>query len=211
MVDTVRRSSSWSVVLIRVLIVGVGALAAVLHAGAGGTPSVAVAAEHKTTIREERIPIFDVSTGKVVLMDKVEKTDAEWKQQLTPEQYAVTRKKGTERPFSSTYHNNHAPGLYRCVCCGIDLYRSTTKFDSGTGWPSFWESVDPRNIRLVSDASFFMRRVEVLCARCGAHLGHVFDDGPPPTHQRHCINAVALQFVEQAHASDSHVPPASNR
>lgn len=131
-----------------------------------------------------------------MLMERVQKSDEEWKRQLTPEQYHVTREKGTERAFTGKYHAFKGKGIYRCVSCGIDLYRSETKFDSGTGWPSFWAAVAEQNVRYETDTSFFMRRTEVRCARCGAHLGHVFDDGPPPTHQRHCINSAALQFTE---------------
>jgi len=147
------------------------------------------------TPEKDVVPIYFASSKEINLVERVVKTDEEWKEILTPEQFNVARKKGTELAFTGKYHDCHEDGIYQCVCCGTDLFDSQSKFDSGTGWPSFWTPVASENITTQRDGSLFMVRTEVLCARCSAHLGHVFDDGPAPTGLRYCMNSASLNLV----------------
>jgi peptide-methionine (R)-S-oxide reductase len=155
--------------------------------------------EASDTGQEVTIVQFD-DTGKKLETSRVKKmvhSDAEWRKLLSSEQYYVTRHASTDMAFTGTYYQLHDPGLFRCVCCATALFSSETKFDSGTGWPSFWAPIAEQNIRKRSDMSLMMQRVEVLCARCDAHLGHLFDDGPPPTNLRYCINESSLSFIRR--------------
>jgi peptide-methionine (R)-S-oxide reductase len=144
------------------------------------------------------IQIYDARQHKVVTVEKIERPDAEWEKMLTRAEYEITTRKGTETPGTCLFNQVHESGVFRCVRCDTDLFDSSTKFDSGTGWPSYYEPVSPLNIVEQPDLSLERVRTEVLCARCGSHLGHVFDDGPPPTGRRYCMNGVALKFVPES-------------
>jgi len=143
------------------------------------------------------IQIYDAKRNRVVTVEKIEKSDAEWKKLLTKQQYEITTKKGTEIPGTCLFDQVHEPGIFQCIRCGTDLFHGSTKFESGTGWPSYYQPISPLNVVEHPDMSLGMVRTEVLCARCGSHLGHVFDDGPQPSGKRYCMNGLALKFVSE--------------
>lgn len=185
------------------------ALAALL-ALAGGCDAQPAASANSANVNSNQTVMVQVRLlddnglpGPLTSMPKVVKTDDQWRKQLTGDQYKIARNKGTEPAFCGAFYDQHKPGVYYCVCCGLPLFTSEAKFDSGTGWPSFFQPVAKENVILQPDNSYGMQRTEILCARCDGHLGHVFEDGPPPTGLRFCLNSASLTFTENTHLKDA--------
>ena len=183
--------------LLTALSLGAGSIGCTSEAGLNRAAPLSEASPSHSTGPPATVSIFSVEKGELVMVKKVVKSEEDWRSQLTPLQYNVTRRGGTELAFSGKYNFAKETGIYQCVCCGTDLFTSDTKYDSGTGWPSFWEPIAPENIRTETDRAYGMVRTEVLCNRCDAHLGHVFNDGPRPSGLRYCMNSAALTLKKE--------------